>query len=352
MILTSHFFFSTQFKEHSMKRLTMLFVLVFGLMMTAVSQGKFSGLAFGDYFYNISADGSMTGSHAKSYQGFQFRRIYFSYDDNLSDKFTFRFRTEDDQGALFGNGKIGSFVKDAYLKWKGIFSGSDMTFGMQPTPAFDISEGLWGYRSIEKTIMDLRGIVDSRDLGVSLKGKVGDGGMVGYWVMIGNGAGTSKPESDKYKRYYLNIALKPIDNVTVTLYQDYAAKAPVAGADMGKATTAIFADYGMKGSYNVGAELFSQNVANVGVAQGYAFFGTYDFTPDVAGILRYDIYDPNTSSSVKGDKKNLLIAGVSVAVDQNVWIQPHIEMESYEAPTGGTAPDASLTGFVTMFFKF
>jgi len=346
-----------------MKRLIILLFLTSVFLMTAFAQGKFSGLAFGDYIYNISADGSRTGSAAKSYQAFQFRRIYFSYDDNINDNFSFRFRTEDDQGELFANGKIGSFVKDAYLKWKGVFSGSDMTFGVQPTPAFDISEGLWGYRSIEKTIMDFYGTVGSRDLGVSLKGKLDDGGMLGYWVMIGNGASTGTPEGDKYKRYYLNLQAKPVDNLTITLYQDYAATAPgAAGANRGKATTAIFGDYGMKGMYNVGVELFSQNVTNAystgvstasAVAMGYSIFGSYNFSPDVAGILRYDIYDPNTNSNVKGDARNLLIAGVSVALDKNVWFQPHIEYMTFEAPPS-TAPsvDASLTGFLTFFFTF
>ena len=50
-------------------------------------------------------------------------------------------------------------VKDAWLKWKNIFSGSDLIFGISPTPAFDVSEGAWGHRYLEKTIMDLDGIV-------------------------------------------------------------------------------------------------------------------------------------------------------------------------------------------------
>jgi hypothetical protein len=336
-----------------MKRITKLLFLTPVFLMTALGQGKFSGLAFGDYVYNISRDSSMHGVNSKNFNGFQYRRIYFSYDNNLSEKFAFRFRTEDDQGEFFTNGKIGSFVKDAYLKWNGFFSGSDLTFGMQPTPAFDISEGLWGYRSLEKTIMDLRGVVGSRDLGVSLRGKIDGGGMFGYWVMVGNGAGTGTPEGDKYKRYYLNLQAKPFDNFIITLYQDYAAAAPGAnGADKDKATTAIFADYGVKGNYNLGVELFSQNATNAAVSQGYSFFGSYNFTSDFAGIVRYDIYDPNTNKNVKGDTRNLLIAGVSLAVDKNVWIQPNIQYESFEKPSTGNGLDASLTGLLTLYFTF
>jgi hypothetical protein len=342
-----------------MRRFVLLLFVVSAFVTASAqetSSWKISGLAFGDYFYNVSRDTSATGSNAKNYNGFQFRRIYLSFDKDLTDKFAFRFRTEDDQSQLFAGGKIGSFVKDAYLKWKGVFPGSDFTFGMQPTPAFDISEGLWGYRSLEKTIMDLRSVVDSRDLGISLKGKIDGDGMFGYWIMVGNGAGTSKPETDKYKRYYFNLQAKPISNLTITLYQDYASTAPgTKGADKDKATTALFADYGVKGSYNVGAELFSQNATNAAVSQGYSFFGSYNFTSELAAIARYDIYDPNTSSAVKGDKRNLLIAGVSYAADKNVFIQPNVEYETYESSTvagKSYTPDAALTARLTFFFTF
>src|SRR5512143_3253741 len=153
-----------------------LFLLVLGV--DAQSQGKFSGLMFGDYFYNVARDtvfrrtnlpNSAVGGQ-KDLQGFQFRRIYFTYDNDISEKFTTRFRLEADQAALSSNGKISTYVKDAYLKWKNIFGGSDLTLGLQPTPAYEISENAWGSRSLEKTIMDLRGIIPSRHLGISLPG--------------------------------------------------------------------------------------------------------------------------------------------------------------------------------------
>src|SRR5512146_3331458 len=135
-------------------------------------KGKLSGLMFGDYFYNID----QRDTAKKDLNGIQLRRIYFTYDYAISPNFDTRFRLEADQSALTSDGKIGVFVKDAYLKWKGIFEGSDVLFGVSPAPAFDASEEAWGYRSLEKTIMDLRGIVPSRDLGVDLKGKLTDDG--------------------------------------------------------------------------------------------------------------------------------------------------------------------------------
>src|SRR5690554_6749198 len=114
-------------------------------------------------------------------------------------------------------------VKDIYLKWENIFSGSDIIIGIQPTPAFQISESVWGYRALEKTIMDLRGAVSSRDIGISLKGRLNNSGSLNYWFMFGNNSGNS-PEVDKYKRLYGHIYLKPGENTHLTIYSDIKFK--------------------------------------------------------------------------------------------------------------------------------
>ena len=175
--------------------------LVFAVTGETRSQGKFSGVFYGDYFYNIARDSSTTRANLSnsavngpvSDQGFVIRRVYFTYDYDLAEQFATRFRLELDetpnssaQYAVLSNGNIGVFVKDAWLRWKNIFKGSDLYFGIQPTSAYEISEGIWSYRSLEKTIMDLRGIASSRVLGIALRGKLDDDGMFGYWLTIAN----------------------------------------------------------------------------------------------------------------------------------------------------------------------
>lgn len=198
--------------------------LAFGVVCVALlgtvradAQGKFSGYMFGDYFSNVARDTSIAKlsnvgatNGGKSFQAFQIRRIYFAYDNDISEQFTTRFRLEGDFTAVEGGAAAAQklFVKDAYLRWKNVFAGSDLVFGVQPTPAYDIAEGVWGYRSLEKTIMDLRGIISPRDLGVSLKGKLDDGGTFNYWLMVANNSSTNT-ENDKYKRYAVLIQIKP-----------------------------------------------------------------------------------------------------------------------------------------------
>jgi len=209
------------------ERLLILFALLCFIPKTFLGQGKISGYMFGDYFYNAARDAgiaSLSNAAAggeKSDQAFLFRRIYFTYDNDISEKFTSRFRLEAGNSTLASDGKFSVFVKDAYLRWKNIFQGSDFFFGIHPTPAFEISEKVWGYRSLEKTIMDLRNVVSSRDFGLALNGKFDKEGIFNYWIMVANGR-DNKPELDKHKRYYLTFYVKPTKKLSLSLYGDYA----------------------------------------------------------------------------------------------------------------------------------
>ncbi len=195
-----------------------------------VGEGKISGNMFGDYFYNILRDSTIdnlnnTGlSGIQDLQGFDFRRIYFNYDYTISKQFSTRFRLESQTLVSVNNTLFVTYVKDAYLNWKNIFKGSNFIFGIQPTPAFDVSESYWGYRSLERTIMDLRRIVGSRDLGASLKGKLTSSGSIRYWLMYGNGSSLAF-EGDRFKRLYSQIDLQPSKEWRLTLYGDYRFKA-------------------------------------------------------------------------------------------------------------------------------
>lgn len=358
--------------------------IAFGQGATEAPKGKFSGYMMGDYYYNIARDGAFSSlantassgaaPGGKAMQAFQFRRIYFAYDNDISQQFTARFRLEADQTALLGttgdvltSGKISVFVKDAYLKWKNIFSGSDLIFGIQPTPAYDISEGAWGYRSLEKTIMDLRGIVDSRDLGLTLRGKLAGDGTVNYWLMVGNGAGTSKPESDKYKRFYAHVQLKPTTNLQATLNVDYKDAANVLDANgnsvsHGTLTTALFVGYAEPSSYSLGLEGFLASQSNSYTpaggslgskkAMGITAYASCFVQPDLAIVGRYDYFDPNTDGGSKGDARNYIIAALDWKANKNVSIMPNLLFETYEAPTGGNAPDASVTARLTFYYIF
>lgn len=338
---------------------------------------RFSGLMFGDYFYNTSRDPNIatfsnvaTGG-PENLNGFQFRRIYFTFDDDLSPSFTMRFRLEADQAALSSDGKISVFVKDAYLQWKNVFTNNDLIFGIQPTAAYDDSEKAWGFRSLEKTIMDLRGIVPSRDLSVSLKGKFDNPGKYNYWVAVGNNSG-NRPEIDKFKRFYFQFKYKPSDKFQLAVYDDIKQNLklvdpndPSAKLGDNTNTLAFFANVAQKDKYSLGFETFFSTTKNGNktgtvapftvsnkTAVGYSAWGWYQFNEKVGVVGRYDYFEPNNGDAFKGDTRNLYIFSLFLKPFKSVWIMPNVEIESYQDSVSGVSYKNSVTPRLTFYYTF
>jgi len=207
-----------------MKKLAILILAVLFIIpsfpqnKTEESGGKFSGYMFGDYYYFIDNH----NNDLKDEHGFWFRRIYFTYDYKINSSFSTRLRLEMADKFNFENAQtIVPFIKDAWLKYK--FSKQAVIIGISPTPTWDRIEHIWGYRSVEKTPLDLQKMGSSRDFGVSLKGQLDKKGMFKYQVMVGNSSG-NKQEIDKGKSAMLSLAVYPTKNFVVEAYGDVANK--------------------------------------------------------------------------------------------------------------------------------
>jgi hypothetical protein len=342
--------------------------------------GKISGQVFADYFYNISRDTSFSNfdnaavDGPKDLNGFVLRRAALNYDMDISEKFSARFRLEADSKSNTSNNKIGVFVKDAFLKWKNIFAGSDLIVGIQPTFSFEVAEKYWGYRSLEKTVQDLRGFVASRDFGIALRGKLSESGSVNYSIMFGNNSGNS-PETDKYKRYYAAFDFKPIDNFTIAVTGDFKSRHSIDDPNNDGETLAnnsilgsLFLGYAEKNKYSFGVETAMQinqnsriynaeghiKVDNVN-SLGVSVFGSYNFSETICGILRYDYFDSflNEEPYILSDSRNYFIIGVDFKPDKSISIIPNFIVESYEDDEiWGTSFDPSITGRVTLYYNF
>lgn len=347
-----------------MKKTILFSALVLALASSLTAQEKpfpkLSGLMFGDYFYNID----QRDSSKKNLNGFQFRRIYVTADYTVSESFDARFRLEADQSAssLTSGGKIGVMVKDAYLKWKNIFQGSDFYFGISPTPEIEMAESFWGYRSLEKTITDLNAIVSSRDLGVDLRGKLDESGSVKYWVKVGNNSGNA-PEVNKYKRFYGMIQFIPLSFFQFTVYGDYASYAPKAD-QLDKASRsnnafigALHLNFFQKDVYSAGIEAFYRTQENnftpnasgsLATQNGYGIsaYAWYRIFDKIRLIGRYDRNNPNTDLD-RHDRTVLILGAVDFQVDKNVSLMPNVESVSY---SGLKARD--LIGRMTLSYQF
>ncbi|MDX1546846.1 MAG: hypothetical protein R3247_07660, partial [Rhodothermales bacterium] len=157
-----------------------------------------SGLGYLDYAYLLaSPDDAEEGEN-----GFGYRRLYLTTDFEISDRFDGRIRLEVRDNSTTEQGRPAPFVKDAFLRWRDLIGeGHHAVFGVSPPPVFRVSERVWGYRSLEATLMDRTGVAPSRDLGVALGGPLAAGGTVRYGLMVANNSGV-RAETDRYKRVY------------------------------------------------------------------------------------------------------------------------------------------------------
>jgi hypothetical protein len=359
--------------------LTVLMVLGCNLHSQVVEQpaGKISGAFFVDYYYNALRDdnfGALSNTALggeEGVNGLQIRRINLSYDHRFNSSLTTRLRLESDEANFTSNldgdkaGKFSLFVKDAYLDWS-YTEGHKLIVGIQPTPAFNASESTWGNRYIEKTIMDLRKIVPSRDLALSLKGKIDASGVFKYWLMYGNNSAGS-PEEDKFKRYFMHLEVLPLANFNFTLYGDYQSREVmdnmfVAGETLSNniMTSAFYAGYKLKDKFSAGMEVYFRTVQNGyqladtytdSKGFGLSVFGTYHFTQKINAFGRFDNFEPNAHDNAINDKRQLIIAGLAYRPNSQFSISPNFLVETYEASAADKL-SSSVTARLTASWSF
>ncbi len=300
------------------------------------AEGKFKGIAFGDYYFVVAGA-------EKNENGFRFRRIYLTYDLKWNDRWSGRVRYEANDAGFGGEDKMRPFVKHGYLRYGA--NGQTVNMGLFGTPTWNVSERIWGYRSIAKTIMDLRKIGSSADLGVGYKGKLDGAGRVNAQLMFGNGSG-QRPEADNGKKVYSLLHLKPTDVVEATVYVDWEGKPE--GRDR-----ITFA--GMLGtsveSFRFGLEGFIRNNRRAMSGEdvrirGISVFGAVNVKPQVDVFGRLDFFDPDRST--EQDEEFMIIAGIDVAPAGNIHIMPNVVATIMRSPDA----DTEVMPRMTASYKF
>jgi len=360
-------------------------ILVVCGAVTAMAQttSKVDGVIFGDYYYNLAHHQAAE----KDRNAFAFRRIYFTFENNITDAIKVRFRLESESEKFGESKKINPFVKHAFLQWSGLLPKQDLYVGMIETNAFKNSEELWGYRSIEKTIMDLNKISSSADLGVALKGDI-LGSVVHHWLAVYNGTGYGSSELDRYKKVGYALWITPVRGLIIEGYGDYenlSKREPQTAAPLSSAK-----DYALASSYHtlkaftgydhrrfsLGAEVFWRINKESGMANatldasgklntfdpadvkrfGYSVFASVITPiPKLKAFARYDFYDPNAESTVftavnngtlvGGDKDEtrMVFVGLDYIPVFGIHVMPNVIMKTYTAPGKKKDVTARLT---------
>jgi hypothetical protein len=384
-------------KKVEMKKLQIMLIALTLLSFNAFSQkdttkikkvfvpsGKVWGYVFGDFADKLHTNSfnmsnTQYASTPKDFTSFEFRRIYLGYDYDLSEHFSSQFLLAY-EGQTTSDGSRSVFIKAANLRWKNIFKNSDLVMGQMPTSTFaTISEPIWGYRSLEKTSMDMRKIGGSNDVGVSLQGKFNDKGDYGYNLMIGDGSG-AKPETDKFKKKYADIWAKFMDQ-KITL--DFGGDNEIAQTTpykKSKTTIKGFAAY-QTPQFTIGLEVFSQLQKNNTVltqpvpstvkdtvnaaASGLSIFAKGVISSKVGWVLRYDHYNPDNkfnandvyAASYSGSfTENFILAGLDFQPIKTVHIMPNIWYDGYNnryaAVNKLSKSSYDLAARVTVYYVF
>jgi len=334
-------------------------------------RGRISGYMFGDFYYNVDgnpvhvydAAGNDLGKAnidntlvpvTDDLNGMQLRRVYFQLDNDLSVRYATRFRLEMDGKSLTSDGKLGVNVKAAYLQAKSIVPRGDGFFGVLTTPIWENSEEFWGYRALEKTIADFRGLGSSADLALQMKGFVDDKHRLGYSAMFGNGAGQS-PESNRFKKYYLALPIR-LGDLRVEPFGDYESVRSNVKGNFDRSTLKLFAGYELK-KMAVGLEavdrvnrrgaLRSQN------PRGISVYARGTLKPTLAGVARYDhwVSDQNLGNRVDSD---LWIAGLDWQPYRDVHIMPNFEAKQYISHGNPAAFPShnEIQARITFYYRF
>jgi len=348
--------------EKTLKSLkTVLFILVlqlttFSLMIAQEkSGGNFSGYMMADYYIDIKQHNpELIDKH-----GFRFRRIYFTYDYKIDNNFSTRLRLEMNNDGNYDSAEsMIPFVKDAYLAYK--FGYQKAYFGISSPPTFNLIENIWGYRSVEKTPLNLQRMASSRDFGLAVKGKFDSAGKFNYHIMYGNGS-ANKQEIDKGKSFMTSFSYWVTKEIVFEIYGDYADRE-------GKADTYITQGFiGYKSEQIHGGIQYTHQTLNAkvdslsdinlsvlslflsgNVAKNIKLIGRIDkmFEPNPVGErIAYTPFDNSASST-------MFLTGIDFKVANHVSIIPNVQYVKYKENENGITPANDLYAKLTLFWKF
>lgn len=290
-----------------------------------------SALAFGDLF-------TVLAHHTKESEGAfgpVIRRIYLTLDGVLNKRLTARLRVEGNQCGEFECYGLGFDYKDVWLRLRA--GEQKVTFGLQPSPTFDLLEELLGLRYLEKSPLDLQKIA-SRDKGVAAKGP-----LVGAWsyrAMIGTGLESgNKGDGPKYM---MAATYDPDSPWLVDLFTSYERQPGKADR-----TTLQAIAFRQTEAWRFSLLYSYQDRQDNPRLEVGSFFAIYElsrrwnligrvdrlFEPSPGGEdIDYLPFDPTARAT-------LLIAGAEARITRSFSLIPNVEIIRYDRPdSGGLRP--------------
>jgi len=357
--------------------------------------GKVWGMVFGDYAWKAHADSLKRGvttysALPKDYNAFNIRRAYLGYDYNISEKFSATIVLAHESGvesntstdpSLTSDSRRSVYIKFLNLTWKNIIPRANLVIGQQMTPTFaTMSEKIWGYRSVEKTITDLRSPLtgaSATDLGVGLFGKFDKNENFGYEVLVGNGNG-ARMENNNFKKVYTSLYAWLLNKkLVLQLNYDYDRTSVVHNYHQSRSMLKAFAAY-QTDVFTVGLEAYMQLLENNAIytspetaerdtvnqsSVGLSVFVRGNIIKNKLNFFaRYDYWNPDKdynnnftySAGSSPYSEQFATAGLDYTPHKNVHIMPNVWFDGFSDHTKSSPArnDYDLVARITFYYVF
>lgn len=304
-------------------------------------------------FSDLSNINQSPSPNAKNGTGFDVKRAYLSVDKSFNAIYSANLTADFAPGDnSFTNG--GTIVGAETIKYAYVQAAYApeliLQAGAEKTPWVPFVEDLYGYRYVDKVLIDQNKFGNSADWGVNAHGEFAHG-LLGYSVMVEDGNGYKNPDRsqtmDVEGRVNLNFHgfVAAIGGQTGKLSQDFQGVAtPVHNVDREDALVAYVA-----GPIRVGAEWFQADDWKVitkvasDKSDGELVFASYNFTPQWALFGRYDWENPSKTldSAEKYTYANIGISYEPVKTVDLALVYKHEQVSN--APIGTGYTDATTT---------
>jgi hypothetical protein len=312
-----------------------------------------SAYAFGDYYFVLKQHDATL----EDQNGFWLRRIYITYESDISDKLKARARLELNSPGNFTTSaaNLTPYLKDAYISYQ-FAPLHKLTIGIQDSLAFGNIEKFYGYRQLEKTMFDLYKVRSSRDFAIDLSGALDAAKKFNYSVQFGNYSG-NKNETDKYKQVGARFFVNVTPELMIEVNGDISTLSSVKKSYLYQLFAGYKGDWGRVG-LNLGRETVKEegkDDANFGV---FSAFAVAKLSKKFEAVARYDMsIDPQLYGQSdylvieKGYKTNLAILGLAWNIHPKFQIMPNLKMVSYKE-NNGVKPGSDTYFNVTFYYQF
>ena len=328
-------------------------ILLLGGSAYPQSLPRVSGSVFGDYYYNV--DNHLPAN--MDMQAFDYRRIYVGAEDSLASRVSGRFLVE--SNPVFtsaGTADLGLDVKAASLTFDSMLFGSDVTFGIQPTPIIAAADAIFGYRSLENSMEDLHSISYVTNMGLSVHSAFSK--TTSAIFMLGNNINNGL-WMNRYKIAYVQFIFRPSRNLVAVVSGDYAGASSEkylrTGDGILNYRTAWFSFGGEAYMQDVEHNAYAGTALGGGTSQTYGLGadGWISIINDLRFVARCDYWNPNNafsdaSTNPLDNSWAMLLAGLDYKYSRDIHFIPNLVYVTYGLP--GSRPD--ITARATIYLNY